>query len=50
MDIYLKTRGSKGMDSDGRRGGKDLREIGEGDNIIRIYCKRILFLKKENNT
>lgn len=38
------------MDSDGRRGGKDLRETGEGDNIIRIYCKRILFFKKKKIT
>lgn len=42
LDKRFITRGSKGVDSDGRGGGKDLREIGEGENVIKIYCKKIL--------
>lgn len=42
-------RDKKGIDSGGRGGGEDLREDGEGEAIISIYCiNKIYFQWKLN--
>lgn len=44
----LLKRDIKVVDLDGRRGGEDLREVGKGKTLIRIYHKKKLFSIKEN--
>lgn len=42
-------RNRKGVDPDGRWFGEELRKVGGGETVIRIYGIKLYFQQKENN-